>query len=85
MHLAGQPDQHPSSSSQVPGQRGLGPSLVPEEEQRGARTPEARPRLIRPRRRPRPGWSLAAAELGGQGEGAAQQPEGRPVRGPPGT
>lgn len=76
------PDQPPSSSSQVPGQRGLGPSLVPEEEQWGTLTPEAGPRFICARGRPRPGWRFPAAKLGGQGEGATQQPEGQPVRGP---
>lgn len=76
--LAEQPVQL-ASSSQVPRQRGLGPGLLPQEEQRGALTPEARPRLIRPHRRPRPGWSFPAAERGGQGERATQQPEGRPV------
>lgn len=46
MGLAELPDQPPSSSSQVPGQRGLGPSLVPEEEQWGTLTPKAGPRFI---------------------------------------
>ena len=78
VRLAEQPVQHPSSS-QVPGQRGLGPSLLPKEEQWGALTPEAGPRLVRPHRRSRPGRSFPAAEPGGQGERAAQQPEGRPV------
>lgn len=79
MGLAEQPDGHPSPSSQVPGQRGLGPSLLPKEEQRGACTPKVGPRLTHPRGRPRAGRRLPAAELGGPGEGAAQQPEGWPV------
>lgn len=65
-------------SSQVSGQRGLGPSLLPEEEQWGTLTLEAGPRLARPRGRPGARRCLPAAELGGPGEGAAQQPEGWP-------
>ena len=64
---------------QVPGQRGLGPSLLPEEEQRGTLAPEAGPWLTCPRGRPGARWRLPAAELSGPGEGAAQQPEGWPV------
>ena len=58
-------------SSQVPGQRGLGPSLLPEEEQRGTLTPKAGPWLTRPCGRPGARRRLPAAELGGPGEGAA--------------
>lgn len=64
---------------QVPGQRGLGPCLLPEEEQWGAIGSQTRPLLTCPHGCPRAGWTFPAAELTRPGQGAAQPPEGRPL------